>query len=297
MITDQRWVLLAEDDDDIRQLIHESLKSEGKDLNLQIVEAKDGVEAITIASNREFHCVVTDLKMPRSSGEDFIRAMQTHPLNANTPTLVITGHGSEEFSEKYSHIKVIPKPFMPSDLARSVIREIKLGRMDDRIAVHLINPFVLVIREFLENSEDLALPVKLEEPSVKKAGEGLVGDVHCTLTLQSETIKNRFTLSFDKELLEYLRVNYFQTKIPISGGASSEITARQICQHIYELVSPQLKGVMGGAPRLVATSIITYKNEAEYAELVRGAGVNLVCRTEYGRIIAGAFSKAKSRRV
>lgn len=290
-----RWILLAEDDDNIRQLIRDSLHIEGDGLNLHVVEAKDGLEAITKAGHREYHCVITDLKMPRSTGEDFIRAMKAHPLNANTPTVVITGHGGEDFSEKYSHIKVIPKPFTPMELARTVIREIKLGRMDDRIAVHLMNPFVASIRSYIE--DETRLDLKLEEPVVKRTGEGIIGDVHCTMTLQSEVSKNRFTLSFDKELLEFIKIKQGQEKTTPGTGNTPDVIARTVCQQIFERVAPNLKGLMGGVPRLIGTSIVTMKNESEVAELMRTVGVTLVGRTAQGRVIAAAFSKPKTRRV
>jgi CheY-like chemotaxis protein len=87
-----RWVLLAEDDDDIRTLIRDSLiaevESSGNGVLLKVVEAKDGTEALEQAVVQRFHCVITDLRMPRTTGDEFIRSMQSHPLNANTPTLI-----------------------------------------------------------------------------------------------------------------------------------------------------------------------------------------------------------------
>lgn len=291
MTDDMRWVLLAEDDENIRSMIRASLETVDHGLNLQIVEARDGLEAITMANHREFHCVITDLKMPRSNGEDFIRSMQTHALNANTPTLVITGNSDGQFSERFSHIRVFPKPFSVQDLARTVVQEIKLGRMDSRIAVHLMNPFVHAIKTFIE--DEVGLDLKLEDAAIKKAAEGLIGDFHCTMTIMSSNIKNRFSISFDREILDHLKTHYFQKRAPQWAGLTPDLTARQVCQALFEAVAPNLKNQMGGIPRLAATSIITNKNESEYSELIRAAGVTLVGRTDYGRVIAGAFSKPK----
>lgn len=291
-MVDPTWVLVAEDDDTIRQLICDSLTSAGEDLNLKVVEARDGLEAITKARLKEFHCVVTDLRMPRSTGEDFIRDMQTNSLNANTPTLVITGHGSDEFSERYSHIRVIAKPFIPNDLAKRVIREVKLGRIDDRIAIHLINPFSMAIKNLFET--DFAIQLKMDEPVVKRSGEAVVGDVHCTLSLQTGNSKSRFTVSFDKSMIEHLKTLPFLKKA-MSGSFTADLATRHLCQGIFENVAPILKNQLGQTPRLIATSILTSPAEIENSDLVRGHGVYLSMRTDQGRIIAGAFSKVRSR--
>jgi CheY-like chemotaxis protein len=68
-----KFVLVVEDDDEIRSLIVSSLKAESADVPLTVVEARDGREAIQFAGRQEFHCVVTDLNMPRTSGQELIR--------------------------------------------------------------------------------------------------------------------------------------------------------------------------------------------------------------------------------
>jgi two-component system chemotaxis response regulator CheY len=296
-MTDVRWVLVAEDDDDIRAIICKSLADDSEGLNLQVVEAKDGLEAISKAATREFQCVVTDLRMPRSTGVELLHALQSQPLNANTPTLVISGYADDQvFTEKFSHIRVIPKPFEPQEVARAVVREIKLGRMDDRVAAHLMNPFLDSIQTML--TDELKIKPTLQPPQVKKPGEIPAGDVFCTMTLSTGHLKSRFSLGFDRTLLEFARNNYYATRLPNGSSQAPEVIVRQICLAIFEKAAPHLSKVMGNTVRMTGTSVVLNqgKNEPEYAELVRMPGIMVVANTDQGRMVAGAFAKPKSRR-
>ena len=193
---DQKLILVAEDDDEIRGLIKQALESENEGLNLLVVEAKDGAEAIAQAEKQEFQCVITDLKMPLASGEDLIRSLQSKAANAHTPTLVVSGHMDADFGEQYKNVRTISKPFLPNDLAKAVVREVKLGRTDERAPVHLINPFVAAVRKLM--TEDLKLHTDLQAPKVKKSGDPVDGEVHCTMTMTTGPMQFRFTLSFDE---------------------------------------------------------------------------------------------------
>lgn len=286
-----KWILLAEDDDDIRHIIKQSLEFEGKELELLVIEARDGLEAISKASLREFHCVVTDLNMPRSSGLDLIRALQTTPLNANTPTIVITGNGEDDLAERYTHIHVLPKPFEPRDLVRKVVQELKLGRMDDRIAAHLMNPFLNACRDFLTN--ELSLSAQIDSPSFKRSSECLIGDVHCTLTMVTDVTRNKFTLSFDQSFLDHVRMHLVKTDRSAQGTlTSAKATANRVCQELFELATESLRNQMGSPPRLAGTALINYRNENEYADLTRRAGITVTIRTPQGRLILTALAQA-----
>lgn len=300
-MNEMRWVLLAEDDDDIRSMIRHSLEEEAAGLNLQVVEARDGAEALQRAGAREFHCVVTDLRMPRSTGEDLLRALQSQPLNANTPTLVVSGHADDrDFAERFSHVRVIPKPFLPQDVARAVVREIKLGRMDDRVAAHLMNPFLDALRHYL--SDVLKLELDQVAPAVKKPGDVLQGDLHCTMTMTNGLSKARFTLSFDRVLLDHLKAKYFSTRVANWASFTSDVTARHFCQVVFERLSPTMQKIMGGQVRLVGTSVVLARseepsNEVELSDLVKGSGILVSLVTPFGRVLAGAYAKPKAKRL
>ncbi|MEK7356561.1 MAG: response regulator [Bdellovibrionota bacterium] len=294
--SDQKFVLVAEDDDEIRQLIMDTLKSESEGLNLCLVEAKDGLEAIAHAAKREFHCVITDLRMPRASGEEFLRSLQTQAVNANTPTLVVSGHMDEEFTGRFKNVRSIPKPFQPADLAKAVVREIKLGRLDDRVPVHLVNPFIEACKKLVVG--EMGMDPKAETPIVKKAGEMPIGDMHCTLIMTTGPVQARFTLSYDKEWIQFVKQDYFSKRNLQWASLSAETVARQMSTIIFNHVSESLIPIMGGAPRLagITISAVGSKEPGEINELIKQPGIKISLRTDQGRIIAGAFARSKHRR-
>jgi len=295
--SNSRWVLVAEDDEEIRHLIRNSLQEEASNntLNLQVVEAKDGLEAISKVASREFHCVVTDLKMPRSTGIDVLRVMQSNPLNANTPTVVVTGTAPDDFPEQLAHVRVVPKPFDAHALAQVILKEIKLGRIDDRVAMHLMNPFLEAIRSFLGKSA--GLEAEIQQPTVKKSGTELVCDVHCNLLISAGTSRNRFTLSFDTQLLSYLKNWHFKDRTTQWATMTSENIAKQTAQAIFDETAQALEQQTGLAHRLSATSIIVSKSENEYADLVSANGISIALTTAHGRVVASAFSKPRNKRI
>ncbi len=291
-----RWILIAEDDDDIRQLLRESLEREAEELPIRIVEAKNGAEAIEKSNKRQFHCVITDLNMPKQNGEEFIRNLQAQPLNASTPALIVSAHTRDEFREfceSYSHIRMIPKPCEPRVVAQAALREIKLGRLDDRASVHLINPFMDSVRELLQ--KELELSSETLKPAIKKASEKLLGDVHCSMIVTTGTTRARFSLSFDKSLLDAVKGNaQLRLRILQLGSATTENVARFFVQTVFDMAYKSIQNCMGGLPRLGSLSIIVSRESNEYLDLLNTTGVMLVLRTDHGRICAGALTPPKA---
>lgn len=292
---EQKFVLVAEDDDEIRQLITDTLKSESEGLNLCVIEAKDGQEAIAFAAKREFHCVVTDLRMPKASGEDFIRALKTQAVNANTPTLVVSGHIGDEFTGRFQNVRSIQKPFQPAELAKAVVREIKLGRLDDRVPVHLMNPFIDACRKFLK--DEMGIEPKVEAPIVKKPGEAPLGDMYCTLIMTTGPVQARFTLSYDSAWIQYMKAEYFSKRNLQWASLSAETVARQATTLLFNHAIAALVPIMGDTPRLAGITISSAgTKEPDVLELTKQPGIKVSVKTDQGRIIAGAFARSKNRR-
>ena len=291
---DTRWVLIADDDDDIRQIFRDTLLQEPDGLSIEVVEARDGIEALAKVNGREFHCVLTDVRMPRASGLDLIRAMQQTPLNAHTPKLVITAAPLAELSALASHIRVVPKPFIASDVIRMVVRELRLGRMDDRAVVHLINPFAEAIEEFFR--EELKKDCQVDAPSVQRQGEDIQGDIHCQLVIASGHMRHRFTLSFDQRLLKTLKSEYFQVRSVSHASLTHENIAKQLCQVFHEKAAAKMHLILGAAPVLSGNSFIAREHTAAYSAMCNTTGIKVIFNSRSGRITAGAYSKARTRR-
>jgi two-component system chemotaxis response regulator CheY len=297
---EKRLILLAEDDQDIREMIRESIRVEGAigNLHCEVTEAVDGADAIEKASKQQFHCVVTDLKMPHSSGEDFIKAIQSSALNANTPTLVVSGHADQEFSafcHQFAHIRVIAKPVEPAVVAQAVVREIRLGRIDDRVPLHLLNPLLETLQTYLDS--ELGASSRVLPAAVKKSGEPLHGEMLCSLSFASSVTKTKLYFGFENGFVEALRgFASLQSKAGNFGNLPPESLARLLITEVFERSSQGLAGRMGGTPRLTGLSISTSKSGADANEVLATSGVMIVVETDQGRVSIGALARAKTKR-
>jgi DNA-binding response OmpR family regulator len=82
-------ILVAEDDENIRLGLKDTLESEG----YRVVEARDGKEAVHLVETGSFGLILLDIMMPEISGYDVcrkIRATDTH-----TPIIMLTAKGEE----------------------------------------------------------------------------------------------------------------------------------------------------------------------------------------------------------
>ena len=85
-------VLLAEDNDALRQLFAQVLKRNGFELR----EASNGWEALDCLADFEPDVVLTDLMMPGMGGIEFIRRLRAMPSRARIPVVIMTAAATNE---------------------------------------------------------------------------------------------------------------------------------------------------------------------------------------------------------
>ena len=112
-------VLVADDDQAIRQLVCTIIKREG----LEVDCAADGMEAIDFLRQHEYAVVLVDLMMPRVDGFGVIAHLRKHPPSYKPVVLVITAYADQKFKEVDPSIVtgVIRKPFEVADVG-SIVR-------------------------------------------------------------------------------------------------------------------------------------------------------------------------------
>jgi len=88
-MSDRPLVLIADDDDDVVQLLKVYLRP----LDCDFVQAKDGEEALAIAQSRHPAVVLLDVMMPKRSGWEVCQALKAVQRTANIGVVLITGRG------------------------------------------------------------------------------------------------------------------------------------------------------------------------------------------------------------
>jgi DNA-binding NtrC family response regulator len=90
-------ILVADDEKNIREGLREALALDG----YEVLTAADGKEAQDIVNGGEVDLLITDLKMPRLSGEELlIHVASQFPT---LPVIILTGHGTIESAVQAMH--------------------------------------------------------------------------------------------------------------------------------------------------------------------------------------------------
>lgn len=112
-------MLVCEDDDNLRELVRVTLETQH-----EVIEARDGREALELAKARRPDVVVVDLMLPLLSGMDVIASLRGDAELADTRVVALSA---------WSHLdgeavaggadRFVSKPFDPDDL-RAVVEEL-----------------------------------------------------------------------------------------------------------------------------------------------------------------------------
>ena len=90
-----------------------------------IVEATDGLQALTILQNQLIDLVITDLHMPKMDGLNLLDAIRNDTEHAQLPVLMVTCEDNSETVKKIINAKVsgfIIKPFCMNVLSAQLTR-------------------------------------------------------------------------------------------------------------------------------------------------------------------------------
>jgi CheY-like chemotaxis protein len=114
-----RVVLVADDFADTRDLYRDVLELEG----FTVVTAADGIEALEVARRHQPAVVVLDIRMPRLSGLDAMRALKADGAFAGAPIVALTAHAfpaDQAMLRAEGFDAVLTKPCLPDDLVETI---------------------------------------------------------------------------------------------------------------------------------------------------------------------------------
>jgi len=83
-------VLVVDDEEYIRQIIKEILTD---DLSLEVEVAHNGMDGLVCASETTYSIIITDIRMPRMTGLEFVRTLRSREIpNKNTPVIMLSAY-------------------------------------------------------------------------------------------------------------------------------------------------------------------------------------------------------------
>ena len=108
-------VLIADDDPDILELVSLTLERDG----YEVARARNGEEALRIASERQVHLAVLDLMMPGIDGYEVTRRLRDADGDGRLPILVLSAFAEDRqaaLALEAGADAYMRKPFSPREL-------------------------------------------------------------------------------------------------------------------------------------------------------------------------------------
>ena len=113
----RQTALLADDEQPVRAYVSAVLRQEG----FEVLEAADGRDALSIVQRMEgtVDVLVTDVRMPRMTGIELVRAVKTDfPA---IPVIYISGEPQwSGLHDPRAHVLFVQKPFRPQAIVTAV---------------------------------------------------------------------------------------------------------------------------------------------------------------------------------
>lgn len=110
-----KTILIVDDSASLRQVVSIALRGAGYD----VIEARDGVDALGKLNGQKIHLIVSDINMPNMDGISFVKAAKALPAYRFTPIVMLT---TESQAEKKAQAQAagakawVLKPFNPTQL-------------------------------------------------------------------------------------------------------------------------------------------------------------------------------------
>ncbi len=114
-----RRVLTVDDSKTMRDMVGFTLRSAG----YEVMEAEDGVRALSLLAGTQVDLVITDINMPNMDGVTLVKELRARPAFKSTPILILTTEGGDAKKAQGRAAGAtgwIVKPFAPDKLLQVV---------------------------------------------------------------------------------------------------------------------------------------------------------------------------------
>jgi DNA-binding response OmpR family regulator len=119
-MTEQKKILLVEDDDFLVQMYATKLELE----NYTVIMATDGAKGLKLAMKEKPDLVLLDLNLPIMDGFQVLEELKKSPDTKDIPVLVLTNYGQKENVDKCLNLGaedyLIKAHFVPSEVVARI---------------------------------------------------------------------------------------------------------------------------------------------------------------------------------
>ena len=115
----RRRILVVEDQEDNRRILHDLLTSAG----YEIIQAENGEEALAAAARERPDLILMDIQLPVLDGYEATRSIKADPALRAIPVIVVTSYalsGDETKARAAGCDAYVTKPFSPRALLAKI---------------------------------------------------------------------------------------------------------------------------------------------------------------------------------
>jgi len=248
-------ILLVDDEEVSRELVADFLVEQ---LGYEVVQAADGLAALTMYKESPFPIVISDMKMPGLTGLDLLKNIRNHPNGKGTDFILITGYADIE----------------------SVVQALRLGAYDYIQKPIDIEYLALVINKTVEHQQLMA-----ENKAFKE-------DFAAQVTVATEEKESRLQ-QLQRAYAQLVGVD----QITICSQAMQNVVAMAEKLHADREVPVLLEGATGTGKEVIARLIHYGRGEetAPFVTLNCSAITPTLFESELFGYEEGAFTGAKKR--
>jgi PAS domain S-box-containing protein len=131
LIEDRPWVLVVDDNPDMRAYIAETLQA-----GFSVEVAENGRQAWQKLQLQRFDVVISDVMMPEVDGLTLTARIKGHPALAHVPVILVTARGGTEASASGLDAGAddyIAKPFAPEELRARARAAVRMRRLQEEL--------------------------------------------------------------------------------------------------------------------------------------------------------------------
>lgn len=114
-----KTIMIVDDSASVREVIGITLRGAGYD----VIEGRDGKDALAKMTGQKIHLVVSDVNMPNMDGISFVKAVKALPNYRFTPIIMLTTESTDEKKREGQAAGAkawVVKPFKPDVLLNAV---------------------------------------------------------------------------------------------------------------------------------------------------------------------------------
>jgi CheY-like chemotaxis protein len=115
----EKTILVADDESHILHVVSLKLRNAG----FRVLTARDGQEALDMATAEHPDLLITDYHMPELSGLELCQRLKSDPATCNIPAIMLTARGyhlEPHDTEQSGILRMLSKPFSPRHLLATV---------------------------------------------------------------------------------------------------------------------------------------------------------------------------------